>query len=78
MADSLYPNSQGGTSDADIISAVRVSEDGGVFLVGYSTGSWGALNVGEEDFIVVSSPTFRKVAFAFQRNFSSPATAAAR
>ncbi len=44
---------QGGTEDADYISAVHVGQDGGTVLTGYSTGSYGEPNVGEEDFVVI-------------------------
>lgn len=45
---------QDGTVGEDVLSQVVVGQDGGVVLVGYSTGTWGdELDQGEEDFVVV-------------------------
>lgn len=44
---------QHGTESADFVSAVLVGKDGAIVLAGYSTGTWGESNVGDEDFVVI-------------------------
>lgn len=52
MSQARFRVEQGGTEDEDHVSAIIVGRDGGVVLTGYSTGTYGEPNVGEEDFVV--------------------------